>query len=110
MRFFVLATFFLGASVAFSPMPPAFGVLRTQQQQSTAIFNGEADSSLDVHNLRSLIDNLKPDNFDVSLEMMEPLLMNECVGDECEMYLEQLKDKCGEIGKELPSGFAPTHH
>ena len=71
---------------------------------------GTADSSLDVHNLRTLIDNLAPDNFKVSLSLIEPLLMNECVGDECELYLSQLHDKCEEIGMKLPDGFAPTHH
>jgi len=68
-----------------------------------------ADSSLDVHNLRSLIDNLKPDNFEKSLEVMEPLLMNECAGEECEMYLQELHEKCGEIGMKLPNGYAPSH-
>jgi len=88
---------------------PAFGV---KAGPGRPLFdkNQMADSSLDVHNLRTLIDNLKPDNYDASLGLMEPLLMNECVGQECEDYLAQLKDKCQEIGKPLPEGFAPTHH
>jgi len=79
---------------------------------SSALFEQEhmADSSLDVHNLRTLIDNLKPDNYKVSMEMCESLLMNEAVGHEYDEYMADLKAKCQEIGKPLPEGFAPTHH
>ena len=102
------------------PAAAAVGVVVQTKNKNTAaavrasnpLFNTPhmADSSLDVHNLRTLIDNLAPDNFDKSLPLMETLLVNECVGQECEDYLGQLKDKCQEIGKTLPEGFAPTHH
>ena len=89
--------------------PPAFRVKNAAAVGP--LFDAQmADSSLDVHNLPMLIDNLAPDNFDASLELIETLIVNECVGQECEDYLGQLKDKCQEIGKTLPEGFAPTHH
>ena len=109
-----------GAS-AFATVPTTlFGGVKTTKEAAAAAAAGVgplfdnnphmADSSLDVHNLRTLIDNLAPDNYDTSLRMMEPLLVNECVGQECEDYLAQLKEKCEEIGKPLPEGYAPTHH
>jgi hypothetical protein len=58
----------------------------------------------------AFIDNLTVDNFVETLEMMEPLLLNECVGPECDVHLDRLRSKCQEIGKELPEGYAPTHH
>ena len=99
---FVAAPAFAGVKMNKAGLMPGAGPLFDKNQM--------ADSSLDVHNLRTLIDNLKPDNYDASLSLMEPLLLNECVGQECEDYLAQLKDKCQEIGKPLPEGFAPTHH
>ena len=52
-----------------------------------------------------LIEHLAADNFDVSLELLEPLLMSECAGQECEDYLEQLQTKAASIGKALPEDF-----
>lgn len=89
--------------------PPAFGVKNVHK--AGPLFDTHmADSSLDVHNLRTLIDKLAPDNFDASLELIETLLVNECVGQECEDYMGDLQEKCKEIGMSLPEGFAPTHH
>jgi len=70
----------------------------------------EADSGMNVSSLPVLIKNLAPDNFDESLEIMEVLLVNECVGKEYDDYMGQLKAKAKEIGMDIPSGFAPTHH
>ena len=110
MRFHSILSLALlpGAALGFVT-PPAFGV---KQVAAAPLFDRKqmADSSLDVHNLRSLIDNLAPDNFEASLDLIEPLLVNECVGQECEDYLSQLKDKCEDIGVALPDGFAPSHH
>ena len=52
-----------------------------------------------------LIENLAPDNFDVSLELLQPLLMSECVGEVCEDYLTLLQDKAASIDKTLPEDF-----
>lgn len=69
-----------------------------------------ADSGLDIGSVPVLIENLNKDNFAESLEMLEPMLMNECAGDECTLFLSQLEKKCAAIGKSLPEGYAPTHH
>lgn len=57
-----------------------------------------------------MIEKLTKENFDESIEMMEALLTNECVGDECDIAMGLLKEKCKEIGMELPPDYAPTHH
>lgn len=77
----------------------------THMDKSYTAGSGMNDDTIPV-----LIKNLSKDNFDESLEMLEPLLLNECVGDECELFLGQLQDKASEIGMEIPSGYAPTHH
>ena len=67
-------------------------------------------SGMDVDSIPVFIKNLSKDNFDESLEMMEPLLQNEVVGKEYDDFMDQLKQKCKEIGMELPKNYAPTHH
>ena len=69
-----------------------------------------AGSGVDVDHIPMLIKNLSTDNFEESLEMLEPLLTNECVGDVCDDFMSELKDKAAAIGKEIPAGFAPSHH
>jgi hypothetical protein len=69
-----------------------------------------AGSGMDVDALPMFIDNLNQENFLESLEMMEPLFTNECVGDECDLLLGKLEEKCDKIGKKLPEGYAATHH
>lgn len=69
-----------------------------------------ASSGMTEFHIPTMIDNLSADNFDASLEMMEPLLVNECVGEEYDTFMSKLTQKTKEIGKELPKGYAPTHH
>ena len=110
-----MKTAFLIASLiasvqAFAPM--------ASTSRTTALFSSDthidkaytAGSGMNDDTLPFLIKNLDEDNFVESLEMMEPLLMNECVGDECDMFLSQLEDKASELGKEIPAGYAPSHH
>ena len=69
-----------------------------------------AGSGMNDDTLPSMIKHLSTDNFDESLEMMEPLLLNECVGEECELFMSQLQDKAAELGMTIPKGYAATHH
>jgi len=69
-----------------------------------------ADSGLTVEMIPMYIENLNEENFDESLGMLEPLLTNECVGDKCDTFMEDLKAKAASIGKSLPEGYAPSHH
>jgi hypothetical protein len=69
-----------------------------------------AGSGMDVEHIPFLIDNLNEENFAESLAVLEPLLTNECVGDVCDDYMSQLKEKAESIGKQIPSGYAPSHH
>lgn len=55
-----------------------------------------------------LIENLAPDNFEVSLEFLQPLLKSECDDDLREDYLSKLKDKTASIGKQMPEDFASS--
>lgn len=68
-----------------------------------------ASSGMNEDAMPSLIDHLNEENFVESLEMMEPLFMNECVGKEYETFMSQLESKCNEIGKDIPPGYAPHH-
>jgi hypothetical protein len=106
---FVIAALFASAQ-AFAPM--------IITSHNTALFNSEthidksytAGSGMNDDTLPFMIKNLSKDNFVESLEMMEPLLLNECVGEECELYMSQLQDKAAELGLKIPEGYAPTHH
>ena len=110
----ITALLTLGSAQAFSTPPSFVAVTRTHLAMTSethmdkgyTVGSGMTEDAIPV-----LIKNLAPDNFEESLEMLEPLLTNECVGDEhCGMFMEDLKTKCQEIGMELPEGFAPTHH
>ena len=108
----LLSSALLQSAASAFATPPVFGLLKHSKAPIGPLFDKAqmADSSLDIHNLRPLIDNLAADNFEKSLELIEPLLVNECTGQECEDYLGQLQAKCKEIGLSLPAGFAPSHH
>lgn len=69
-----------------------------------------ADSGMNVDSLPLYIDNLNVENFEESLEIFEAVFANECVGDTCEDYINQLQEKAKAIGKELPPGFGAKHH
>ena len=111
----ILTAAFAATSVdGFAPNS-MFGVVpprtTTTCLQETHISKGfTADSGMTVDNIPLYIENLSVDNFEESLEMFEALLTNECVGDVCDDYVSQLKEKAASIGKELPQGFAGSHH
>ncbi|KAG7369573.1 hypothetical protein IV203_027319 [Nitzschia inconspicua] len=111
MRFFVLvATSFLAAD-AFSPACQRPFATTLQMTSETHINRDyTAGSGMNDNSIPVLIKNLNKDNFEESLEMLEPLLMNECVGEECELFMGQLNDKATEIGMKVPDGYAPSHH
>lgn len=67
-------------------------------------------SGMTEHDIQFFIEKMSPENFEETLEMLEPLLTNECVGDICEDYVGQLQDKAASIGKKVPDNYAPTHH
>ena len=67
-------------------------------------------SGMTEHEIPLFIQKMTIDNFEETLEMLEPLLTNECVGDICDDYVGELEDKAQEIGKSIPPGYAATHH
>jgi len=83
----------------------AFGLHMTAMDSSFT-----ADSGLTADQIPMFIENLNAENFEESIKMLEPLLVNECVGDKCDLFLQELRDKAAAIGKELPAGYAPSHH
>ena len=98
----------LGCAHGFAPLATV--------RQPTQLYNTHiskdytAGSGMTEHEIPLFIKNLSKDNFDESLEMLEALLNNECVGDICEDYVGQLQEKAKEIGKEIPKGFGSLHH
>ena len=64
-----------------------------------------------LHQRSQSIENLTADNFDESLEMLEPLLINECVGEICDDYMGMIFTKAENIGKMTPKWlrYAPRH-
>jgi len=85
--------------------------------QKTTLFNSEThidpqytvSEGMTHDTVPVFIDNLNQENFLESLEMMEPLLMNECVGKEYDEFMSQLETKCADVGKKVPKGYAKTH-
>ena len=69
-----------------------------------------ADSGLTVNDIPHFIDNLDVQNFEESLMMLEPLLTNECVGDQCDVFVEEVKSKAAQLGKTMPEDYASFHH
>jgi hypothetical protein len=95
---FLAASFLTGANAFIMPQvaKPAFYLAPLQCKQSGGF---TADSGLTVNNIPLFIDNLNPDNFEESLAMLEPLLTNECVGDQCDTFLEDVRAKAAAMGK-----------
>ena len=91
---------------AFTKAPMTTGLSESSSHIDKAF---TASSGMNDHVIPSIIDHLNHDNFQESLEMMEPLLMNECVDHEYNEYMTQLEQKCHALGKEVPSNYAPTH-
>jgi len=111
MRLSLSLLLIAASAEAFLAPVPSFVKPQLCMTSETHISGGfQADSGMTVNDIPLFIKNLSADNFDESLEMLEPLLVNECVGDQCELFMEDLKAKCKEIGKELPAGYAPSHH
>ena len=67
-------------------------------------------SGMTEHDIQFFIEKMSTENFEETLEMLEPLLTNECVGEVCEDYIGQLQDKAKSLGKKIPANYAPTHH
>ena len=113
MRFTSIAALlvaFAGSSNAFAPSLGRSA--STSLKMSSDTHMGQdftADSGLTVAAIPMYIDNLNQQNFVETLEMLEPLLINECRGETCEMFVEDLKEKAKSIGKEIPSNYAPLH-
>jgi hypothetical protein len=82
----------------------------SMSSESSLVKDYTAGSGMNDDTIPVFIKNLSKDNFEASLEMLEPLLMNECIGDECEFYLGELHAKASEIGVKIPDGYAPSHH
>jgi len=111
---FALLLLAVGGAQAFAPSPTFVSRTRTAALSMTAETHISKDfaagSGMNEHDIPILIKNLSKENFEESLEMLEPLLTVECVGDICDDYISQLKDKASEIGMEIPAGYASTHH
>jgi len=90
--------------------PPHFVTSDTSEEHIKMPSTFVAGSGMNEHHIRILIENLSPENFAESLEVMEPLLTNECVGHECDLYMDMLHQKSSSIGMQVPQGYAPTHH
>ncbi|KAL7571569.1 hypothetical protein ACA910_020984 [Epithemia clementina (nom. ined.)] len=121
MKFTVATTAMLFAAASLLDTSQAFSIAPRNSQSimsTTKLFTSSthiskdylAGSGMNEHHIPVLIQNLTPENFDESLEMLEPLLTNECIGESCDMYLNDLNVKAKEIGKTVPEGFAPSHH
>ena len=113
MRFSTLALLAaIDHAAAFSISPSSFTRAKALAMSTDIHMNKDytVSAGMTEHEIPLFIQKLSPDNFEASLEMLEPLLTNECVGDICDDYLSQLKEKAASIGKELPQGYAATHH
>jgi hypothetical protein len=108
MKFFQ-ALAFLVTLVTVDAFQPAF-VGRAPIALFTVNDFSAVGSGMTEDQIPLLIENFSKDNFQLSLEMLEPLLTVECVGDHCDTYVAELRAKAAEIGMELPAGYAPSHH
>jgi len=100
----------IGKDVPRGYAPPHFVTSDTSEEDTKMPSTFVAGSGMNGRHISILIDNLSPENFAESLEVMEPLLTNECVGKECDLYMEMLHQKSSSIGMQVPEGYAPTHH
>jgi hypothetical protein len=115
MRSIIFTAFICPSAQAFSS--PAF-VPRTLKPLSMSPAAGEkhidkgftTGSGMNEHDIPLLIKNLTKDNFEASLEMLEPLLTNECVGEMCDDYMGEIEEKAHGLGMRVPVGYAPGHH
>jgi hypothetical protein len=65
-----------------------------------------AGSGMQLQHVELLISHLSDDNFDVSLEMIEPFLLNEASPATLQRSVEEIKQKAEKLGKEVPESFA----
>lgn len=110
MRFSSLVSLaVIGHAAAFST-PASFWRAKALSMSTHMDKDYTAGSGMTEHDISVFIENLTAENFEESLEMLEPLLTNECVGDVCDDFVAQLNDKAESIGKKVPDGYAATHH
>ena len=107
MRSITFLFAFVASAGAFTAQPQARPLtsLASSMDKSYTVSSGMTE-----HEIPFYIDNLTQENFAATLEMLEPLLTNECVGEICEDYLAQLQDKAEQLGQKLPAGYGATHH
>ena len=105
---FLLAA--IGHAAAFSTPPSSFARTKALAMSTHMDKSYTAGSGMTEHDIALFIENLTPENFEESLEMLEPLLTNECVGEVCDDYVGRLEEKAAAIGKTVPKGYAATHH
>lgn len=109
IRALVISSFALAAN-AFT--------IRTPAMRTTTLFSSDSHlkkdftsgSGMNEHDIPLFINNLTKENFEASLEMLEPLLLNECVGEVCDDYMGELLAKSDSIGMTIPKDYAPYHH
>ena len=106
----ILLSAAIGHVAAFSTPPSSFARSKALAMSTHMDKDYTAGSGMTEHEIGLFIDNLTAENFDESLEMLEPLLTNECVGEVCDDYVGRLKEKADKIGKTVPKGYAATHH
>ena len=102
----VVAQLLVGCSNAFTGLAVPKVATRLQVSNTHIDRSFTADSGMTVDQISFFIKNLNHDNFDETLEMLEPLLMNECRGDTCGLFLEDIKLIANELGKQIPEGYA----
>ena len=112
MRAFTLSVIMLLATsmstLAFVPSTSVFAARSLSVLPMTSEDNfATAASGANIHDIPSLIEHLATDNFEESLVLLEPLLMNECVGEECKDYVGEVEAKAKKLGKTVPDTYAP---
>ena len=109
MRFFAVLSLSLGCASAFTTQLSSArwspSIAMTQIDKDYTVGSGMTERDIPL-----FINNLTIENFEESIAMLEPLLTNECVGDMCDDYVGALQEKASALGKELPPGYAATHH
>lgn len=114
MRTFCLVTVIaFGCANAFTATPPHGAVSHASLAADTKTHIDKdytASAGMNVHDIPFLIEHLTQENFRETLEMLEPLLTNECVGDVCDDYLTHLHYKAAEIDKLIPPTYGRKHH
>ena len=113
--------FFLLAAVSCDAFSPAVVVVKRQisggsrfTSPLTRLRNAEghfskeytASSGVTVDQIPGMIEHLTIENMEESLDLLEPLLTNECVGDVCEDFLDEIEHKMEDMGEHLPQDYA----